>query len=181
MSPLFFNLVVDILTRMLIKAAREEHISGFMNSVHPEGILSRQYANDILLFLRHNYVDAAYLKWVMIYFEQISGMKINYNKSDMVPINLDEGETLEYSKIFCCKVGAFRFKYLGAPLHHEKLRKEDIQPVVDKVINRIPGWKGRLLSYGDRLVLLKACLPSIPIYLMSLIKFPKWTIEAINS
>jgi hypothetical protein len=29
--------------------------------------------------------------------------------------------------------------------------------------------------------LLKACLTNIPIYLMSLIRFPKWAIEIINS
>jgi hypothetical protein len=52
---------------------------------------------------------------------------------------------------------------------------------VDKVFNRIPGWKGRLLSYGSRSVLLRACLASILIYLMSLIRFPKWVIESINS
>jgi hypothetical protein len=43
------------------------------------------------------------------------------------------------------------------------------------------GGKGRLLSYGARLALLKACLVSIHIYLMPLIRFPKWAIEAINS
>jgi hypothetical protein len=75
----------------------------------------------------------------------------------------------------------FPFNYLGVPLHHEKLRREDIQPVVDKVINRIPGWVGILLSYAARLTLLKSCLDSIRIYLMSVIKFPKWAIEAINS
>jgi hypothetical protein len=52
-------------------------------------------------------------------FEQISRMKINYNKSDLVPVNLDEEETLQYSKIFCCKVGSFTFKYLGVPLHYQ--------------------------------------------------------------
>jgi hypothetical protein len=114
-------------------------------------------------------------------FEQISGIKINYNKSSMVPVNLDEEKTLQYSRIFCCKMGSLPFKYLGVPLHYEKLRREDIQPIVDTVINRIPGWKGRLISYGARLVLLKACLASIPIYLMSLIRFFKWAIEAINS
>jgi hypothetical protein len=143
-------------------------------------MLSLQYADDILLFLKHSFVDSAYLKWVMIYFEQISWMKINYSKSDMIPMNLTEDETNHYSRIFCCKVGSFPFKYLGVPLHYEKLRREDIRPIVDKVINRISGWKGRL-SYGARLVLLKACLASIPIYLMSLIKFSKWAIDAINS
>jgi hypothetical protein len=51
---------------------------------------------------------------------------------------------------------------------------------VDKVINRIPGWKGGLLSYGARMVLLRAFLTSVPIYSMSLVKFPKWAIETIN-
>ena len=53
--------------------------------------------------------------------------------------------------------------------------------MVDKIVKRIADWKGRLLSYGGRLTLLKSCLASIPVYLMSVIKFPKWAIEAINS
>jgi hypothetical protein len=39
----------------------------------------------------------------------------------------------------------------------------------------------RLLSQAARLALLKACLASIPIYLMSIIKFLMWAIDAINS
>ena len=70
------------------------------------------------------------------------------------------------------------FKYLGVPLHYAKLRREDIQPVVDKILKQVAGWKGRLLSYGGKLTLLKACLASIPVYLMSVIKFPKWAIES---
>jgi hypothetical protein len=37
------------------------------------------------------------------------------------------------------------------------------------------------MSYVARLALLKACLASIPLYLMSVIKFSKWAIEVINS
>jgi hypothetical protein len=85
------------------------------------------------------------------------------------------------TQIFCCKLGALSFKYLGIPLHYEKLRREDIQPVVDKIIKRIAGWQGRLMLYGARLELLKACIASIPIYLMSMIRFLKWAIETINS
>jgi hypothetical protein len=57
----------------------------------------------------------------------------------------------------------------------------DIQPIVDKIVKKIAGWRGCLLSYGGRLSLVKACLASIPVYLMSVIKFPKWAVEAINS
>jgi hypothetical protein len=34
LSPLIFNLVVDVLTRMLMKAASKGHISGFMNTLY---------------------------------------------------------------------------------------------------------------------------------------------------
>jgi hypothetical protein len=44
-----------------------------------------------------------------------------------------------YSRTFCCKVDIFSIKYLS-PLHQEKLKRDDIKPVVDKTINRIPGW-----------------------------------------
>ena len=94
---------------------------------------------------------------------------------------MEEEEENNMAKIFCYKKGEFPFKYLGIPLHHSKLRREDLQPIVDKVINRVAGWKGRLLSYGERLILLNSCLASIPIYLLSFIKFPKWAIDMINS
>jgi len=68
-------------------------------------------------------------------------------------------------------------KYLGAPLHHSKLYREDIQPLVDKILERIVGWRGKLLSLAARDLLIKTCLASIPIYLLSFIKFPKWVIK----
>jgi hypothetical protein len=151
-----FNLVVDVFTRILIKAATKNYIAGFMDSLYPEGIISLQYADETLLFLKHGFLEACHLKWLMVCFEQLSGMKNNYNKNDLIHVNLSEQEAQMYSVTFCCKVGSFPIKYIGVPLHHEKLKREDIQLVVDKTINRIPGWQGRLLSYGARLALLKA-------------------------
>jgi hypothetical protein len=62
-----------------------------------------------LLFIEHDYISACHLKWLMACFKQLSGMKINYHKSDLVPINLVEEETQQYAKIFYCKLGIFLF------------------------------------------------------------------------
>jgi hypothetical protein len=43
-------------------------------------------------------------------------MKINYNKSELVPINLDQGEADSFKSIMGCEVGQFPIKYLGIPL-----------------------------------------------------------------
>jgi hypothetical protein len=152
-----------------------------MTDIYPKGVISLQYANDTLLFLRDDPIATHHLKWLLIFFEKLSGMRINYHKSDLTPINLSEEEVQFYAKTFCCKIGSFPFTYLVVTLHHDKLRREDIQPIIDKIMKRISGWKGRLLSYEARLTLLKAYLSSIPIYLMSIIKFSKWAIKAINT
>jgi hypothetical protein len=52
---------------------------------------------------------------------------------------------------------------------------------MDKLFKRIAGWRGRLLAYSSRLVLVKTCLSSVPVYLISFLKFPKWAIRLIES
>jgi hypothetical protein len=83
-------------------------------------------------------------------------------------------------QIFLGALGDFPIKYLGIPLHYNKLRREDIQPLIDKIVKRIAGWRGKLLTQG-RLILIKTCLASIQIYLLSFIKFLRWAIDLINS
>jgi hypothetical protein len=102
------------------------------------------------------------LKWLLTLFEQMSGMRINYHKSDLLTINVDDAEANLFAQIFGCKLGEFPFTYLGVPLHFSKLRKEDLQPILDKIIKRIAGWMGKLLSYRGRLVLLQVSTASIP-------------------
>ena len=111
----------------------------------------------------------------------MSGMKINYDKSEMIPMNLEDYEEKCMQETLGCPVGAFPIKYLGIPLHYEKLRREDVQPMIDKIVRRIAGWRGKLLSLAGRIVLIKTCLASIPVYLMSFFKFPKWALDIINS
>jgi hypothetical protein len=51
---------------------------------------------------------------------------------------------------------------------------------MDKLIKR---WQvgGGLLAYSSRLVLIKTCLSSILIYLLSFLKFLKWAIRLLES
>jgi hypothetical protein len=70
-------------------------------------------------------------------------------------------------------VGNFPIKYLGIPLHYQKLRREDLQPLIDKIIKMIAGWRGKLLTRVGRIILIQTCLASIPIYLLSFFKFPQ--------
>jgi hypothetical protein len=91
------------------------------------------------------------------------------------------GEVGAFSQIFGCPVGNFPIKYLGIPLYYNKLSREDLQPLIDKIIKRIVGWRGKLLTQAGRMILIKTCIASIPIYLFSFFKFPRWVVDLINS
>uniref|UniRef100_A0A8I6WLN0 Reverse transcriptase domain-containing protein n=1 Tax=Hordeum vulgare subsp. vulgare TaxID=112509 RepID=A0A8I6WLN0_HORVV len=180
-SPILFNLVADVFSKMLIKASSCGLISGLLNNIIPGGVVSLQYADDTLLFLEDSYDKARNFKWILSCFENLSGMKINFHKSNLITINMAEDRTRVFAQIFCCNLGSFPIKYLGAPLHYDKLRKEDLQPLIDRIIKGISGWLGRYLTYRGKIILLCACIVSIPAYLMAVMKFPKWAIKAINS
>jgi hypothetical protein len=49
------------------------------------------------------------------------------------------------------------------------------------MLKTVAGWRGKLLAYSSRLTLIKECLASIPIYLLSFIKFPKWEVKLIET
>jgi hypothetical protein len=108
-------------------------------------------------------------------------MKINFLKSEIVPMNMGEEVIHEISHILSCPVSSFLIKYLGIPLHFEKLKREVLQPILDKMIKGIAGWRRKLLAYSSRLILIKTCLASISVYLMSFIKLPKWANKLMES
>ena len=105
----------------------------------------------------------------------------DFYKSELVPMNLEIEETHTISHLFGCPLGSFPMKYLGVPLHFDKLKRGDIQPLVDKILKKLTSWRGRLLSSAARVTLIKTYLASIPVYLLSFVKFPKWALQLLNT
>jgi hypothetical protein len=94
---------------------------------------------------------------------------------------MDAVETQPFLDIFQCVVGKFFVKYLGIPLHYDRLRREDLQPLKENIFKTITGWRGKLLSSTAKRILIQACLASISIYLFSFFKFPKWALHLIDT
>ena len=122
-------------------------VSGLCLEACPGGIICLQYADDTILFLDKNLQHASNLKMILSCFEQVSGMRINYSKSELIPINMEMEETVCFIQTLGCTEGAFPIKYLGLPFHFEKLCREDLQPMLDKMLVKVTGWRGKMLSY----------------------------------
>lgn len=76
--------------------------------------------------------------------------------------------------------GEFPLKILGCPITRSKKKKEDFAEVTDKTKGKLQAWKGRLLSYGGKEVLLKNVLQSVPIYVLSTLVPPK-SVESLQN
>jgi hypothetical protein len=85
-APLLFNCVVDVFSRMLVKGTDSGLIRGLCPNFILGGVVSLQYADDTLLFLEKDVSVAFNLKWILTCFEKISGMRINFHKSELIPI-----------------------------------------------------------------------------------------------
>jgi hypothetical protein len=70
-------------------------------------------------------------------YERVSGMKMNFHKSECIAMNVDESRAHEVAHILNCPMGSLPVRYLGVTLHFEKLRREDIQSILDKLIRRM--------------------------------------------
>lgn len=127
--------------------------------VIPGGVVILQYAYDTILFLDASIEHAINFKWMLSCVEKLSQMKINFHKSDLHTLRVEDDLVNSFAQILVVKLVLFCFKYLGVPLQFKKMRRGDLQPVIDRIIKIISGWLGRNLSYRGKLTLLTTVLP----------------------
>ena len=124
-SPILFNFIVDMLATLINRAKTQGQVDGLIPHLIDGGLSILQYADDIVLFMNHDLEKAQNMKSVLLTFEQLSGLKINFHKSELYCF----GEALEYrdqyAQLFSCQVGNFPFRYLGIPIHCRKLRNAE--------------------------------------------------------
>ena len=83
LSPILFNIVVDMLAILIARAKEDGQIDGLIPNLVEWGLSILQYADDTILFLDHNLEKAVNLKLILCIFEQLSGLKINFHKSEI--------------------------------------------------------------------------------------------------
>ncbi len=81
MSPILFNIVVDMLEVLIERTKGDGQIRGVIPHLVEDGLSILQYADDTIIFLDHDLEHAKNMKAIMCVFEQLSGLKINFHKS----------------------------------------------------------------------------------------------------
>ncbi|RVW46760.1 GTP-binding protein TypA/BipA-like [Vitis vinifera] len=130
---------------ILIENMRRE---GFELSVSPPKVMTRvsllQFADDTIFFSKASMEHLQNLKIILLVFGQVSGLKINLEKSTIS----------------------------GLPLGGNPKTIDFWDPMVERISRRLDGWIKTFLSLGGRITLIQSCLSHIPSYFLSLFKIP---------
>ena len=163
-SPYLFIIVADVL-QILIASAFQTNI--LCHPLRPnEPPVTLQYADDTLIFVRNSEQEIVNLKFLLMCFEAMLGLKINFDKSEAFVTGGDLESQLRAAHMMNCELGSIPFKYLGIPFSDRALSMVDFEPMVDKAAKRVEPWQGKLLASGGRLVLINDCLTNIPMFVM---------------
>ena len=180
LSPILFNIVADMLAIMIDRAKEEGQIEGVVPHLVDGGLSILQYADDTILFMEHDLDKAANLKLILSAFEQLSGLKINFHKSELFCFGNAQDTAAQYTELFGCEEGQFPIRYLGIPIHYRKLTNAEWKHVEERLQARLSSWKGKLLSLGGRLVLINSELSNMVLYMISFFQLPKGVLQRLD-
>jgi hypothetical protein len=145
--------MADVLSVILSRANSAGHISGVLPHLIPGGITHLQYDDDTLIMIQDDDTQIANLKFLLMCFEDMSGLKTNYLKSEVLVMGSSRARQQRVADWLNCKRGSFPFIYLGLPISDRMLSMEQWLFLVRKMAGRIESWRGKFMSSGGRLIL----------------------------
>lgn len=74
----------------------------------------------------------------------------------------------------------FSMTYLRAPIILRRMTCRKLEPLVDKIHNKVASWNGKVLSQGDRLILIRNVLSCMASHTFAKLPIPLMTIQHIH-
>ncbi|RVX10791.1 LINE-1 retrotransposable element ORF2 protein [Vitis vinifera] len=175
LSPYLFVLGMEALSSLINRAVRGGFLSGCrIGGREGVGIQVTHllFADDTLVFCDDSQEQVTFLSWLLMWFEATSGLRINLNKSEILPVGCVENAELLAAELGC-KVGSLPSTYLGLPLGASYKSVKVWDGVEERMRKKLALWKRQFISKGGRLTLIRSTLASMPTYLMSLLRMPR--------
>jgi hypothetical protein len=178
LSPMVFILVMDVLSRLVEKASSE----GCIQPLSSQQLRHRisLYTDDVALFLRLDAADITLVLDLLRLLGKASGLHTNVQESNALPIRCDDQTLAAAKELLQCDFVNFPCKYLGLPLSIKKLKRAQIQNVIDKVASSLPGWMAELMNKVGLAVHVHFIMTGKIIYTATALDLPMWAIKAIE-
>ena len=175
LSPYLFVIDIEALSCLINRAVYGNYLSGIRvaNGRGEDLLISHLlYADDTLIFCEDDIEQLKFLSWFLMWFEAMSGLKINLTKSEIIPIG-PVNNLVELASELGCNIGSLPTSYLGLPLgvKHKALGVWD--SIEERYRKRLAAWKTQYISKGGRITLIRSTLSSLQIYHLSLFRMPQ--------
>jgi hypothetical protein len=104
------------------------------------------------------------MKFLLYCFEWLSGLNINYHKSEVVTFGVDNETKVRIANMMNCQIGSLPIKYFGFPISDKRLACGAFKSIIDKMRNTLQPWRGG----GGEIILTNSYFWSMPNYMMSM-------------
>ncbi|XP_026378908.1 uncharacterized protein LOC113273390 [Papaver somniferum] len=166
-----FSYFSVVLSKLIEDVVKRGQLDGFQVAENGVMITNLQFADDTLIFVDASVDEIRRLLLILNTFELLTGMKLNLEKSSMISGGEDD-MVKDLAMELGCKVEKLPFKYLGLPVGATARNATVWEEVIQRMERKLATWKKKYLNKAGRLVLIRSCLSSLPIYFLSLIKMP---------
>jgi hypothetical protein len=119
------------------------------------------------------------LKAFLDTFAVSTGLKVNFNKSCMTPINVPADKVQLLDSSIACQVGTMPFTYLGLPVGTTRPVVAEFVTVLNRIERRLMGLNS-LISYAEQLTLVNSVLSALPTYYLCTLQMPIPILEHID-
>uniref|UniRef100_A0A7N9CQZ3 RNA-directed DNA polymerase n=1 Tax=Macaca fascicularis TaxID=9541 RepID=A0A7N9CQZ3_MACFA len=138
LSPLLFNMVLEVLARVIRQEKEIKHIQ-----IGREEVKLSLFADDMIVYLENPIVSAQNLLKLISNFRKVSGYKINVQKSQaFLYTNNRQAESQIMSEL-PLTIATKRIKYLGIQLTRDvkDLFKKNYKPLLKEIKEDTNKWK----------------------------------------
>lgn len=171
---------MNVLSRKIDKAAKEKKFK-----FHPRckslSLTHLCFADDLMVFVEGSKKSVEGALSVFNEFAEWSGLRISLEKSTIYMAGVEEDVKRRILTNFPFEEGALPVRYFGLLLMTLSMRKQDYQPLVEKIRNKISTWTCIYLSYAGRLQLINAVLMSIVNFSAAMFRLPSQCIKEVES
>jgi hypothetical protein len=176
LSPYLFLLVADVLQTLIKRDGRVKH-----PLAPAESCVVLKYVDDTMIVMEGNPAHVCVLKQLLDSFSKATGLCINFQKSVLVPIHMNETAVQQCVSLLGCRREGFPQTYLGLPLSLTKTRLSPFVPYMAKTDKYLAGWQAALLNPMGRLVLINSVLDSQLVYVMSSLQLLSGFVKKVDS
>ena len=126
-----------------------------------------------MIMVEGSELDIINLKFLLLCFGAMYGLKINFDKSEVMVVGFSPEEQQQIVDNLNFRLTSFPISYLGMPLGDSRILIRDLEPLMGRVRKKAEPWRGRFTSKGSKTVLIDSCLSSLPMYMMGLYTLPE--------